>query len=365
LAGCRLAGVGPTALSDDYIEPSAAQSGATPSITAEDGAEVLNAELQADGSGWLLNAGGQLFATLDGGQSWQQLTPPIKPQVVATHGHRLLASEIVGTPGEDLTMKYEVAIALSEDYGSTWATSRVEVAGQPGRLDADLRTDQAVVLVQQTTGVNFSVADILVSDDGINWVTHPAPISGDVAVLARDEVWIAGGATGGELSRSANLGADWTQVDLPRAETETHGVGLPAVVGQDQREAILTVNGEQSKLVRIRSSDEGRTWSVAEETSISASTVAGVAFDAQYADKAWHILTPDGVLVRFAGEDSSSGPADGLLGVVSAYSIADGGLGLALVTSIGCSSEDTCSADQSLMRSSDGGRTWTVIDLPH
>lgn len=244
LASCRLAGVGaPTS------EGSGAQAPARPS--APNLGAIAQAELQPDGSGFLVDADHELFWTSDAGGCWLPLAPPVLPDTVTAEGERILAAELVEVPGGDLRVTYEVAVSLSEDRGSTWTTSRVEVPGQPGQLRASIRGEAVVILVQQTTGINFSLADILVSTDGKEWDLRSAPAAGQVGILAADELWIAGGATANQLFRSSDLGRNWDEVNVTVGDSDPFSLDLPRATSASGREVVATINGETTTLALL------------------------------------------------------------------------------------------------------------------
>jgi hypothetical protein len=56
-----------------------------------------------------------------------------------------------------------IAIALSDDGGSTWTEAEISIPGAPGQLRAAINGLTAAILVQHMSSANFSVADILVS----------------------------------------------------------------------------------------------------------------------------------------------------------------------------------------------------------
>lgn len=50
-----------------------------------------------------------------------------------------------------------------------------------------------VALAQQMTSSQFSIAELFVTVDGVNWSRYEAPVSGFLAVIAPSTVVIAGG----------------------------------------------------------------------------------------------------------------------------------------------------------------------------
>ena len=346
LTGCRFAGAGPT----------------TPTPKAEVPlTEIVGAALAADGSGWVLDASHHLFVTVDGGDTWRSLAPPIEPEAVAASGDYMLVASLVVLQADDMPKGYEVAIAVSEDRGSTWTTTNVPVQGQPGALRVALDGAAAAILVQQTTSSNFSLADILVSKDGHDWSSKLAPIAGKVAITAPDEMWIAGGTTGGELFRSADFGSSWEPVLLPVPSDAQYGVDTPRATGPTRREAVVTINGDSSLVLVIASEDSGISWDQIRNVSIAASTGPGVTIPAAFVGGDWRIVTPDGAAIKMLGDVPSSEATRGLLGGVSDLSMAAGGLGWAAVDASSCPTKSDCESQHVLMRTLDGGTTWARL----
>ncbi len=320
----------------------------------------------ADGTGWLVDDSGLLYLTSDSGQTWTATASPVAPEAVVATADALLVADLVEVPGEDLVTTYQLATAISADGGATWATSTIEMNGQPGHLEVAVNGSQAAVLVQQTTGTNFSVADVIVSMDGLNWITHEAPIAGRISIIGSSELWIAGGAPGNRLYRSDDLGLAWEEVHLPLADSESYGLDAPSGTDATRREAVATINGDSSTVVLLASDNAGLDWSILHEVDLKASTAPGVSLDAQFVEGSWRLVTPDGTLVTLSGDSATSVQTVGLPGVARAYFSGHGGLGWAIVSVAECPSKDDCDASDVFVSTKDSGQTWTEsqLDLP-
>jgi hypothetical protein len=344
-SGCRLAGASPNG-EQDPIEPAN---------------QVVDVDLEPDGSGWVLDASHNVFMTPDGGDTWLSITPPIDAQTVSASGDNVLVASIVELVEGDVIKGFEVAIAASSDKGETWNSAQVPINGQPGSVTAELEGRVAALLVQQTTSSNFSVADVLVSDDFQKWTIRKAPVAGEIAILPGDVLWIAGGASGGELFRSSDYGSSWLPAQLPVRTDAQFGVDLPASTGKSQLPVVATINGDTSDLLIYDSADSGASWQEIHKLDVPFSTGPGVAIPATLVEGAWRIVTPDRTAIAVVGDTVSSSETRGLSGTVTSLSMSAHGLGWALVTTSDCPSKEECESLNILMRSLDGGTTWDPV----
>jgi hypothetical protein len=321
----------------------------------------VDVDLETDGSGWVLDASHDLFRTPDGGDTWLSVTPPIDAQTVSASGDNLVVASIVELAEGDVIKGFEVAIAASADEGKTWNSAHVPIAGQPGSVTAELEGTVAALLVQQTTSSNFSIADVLVSDDLKNWSLSKAPIAGEIAILPGDELWIAGGASGGELFRSSDYGSSWYPAQLPVRSDAQFGVDLPAWTGKSRLQVVATINGDTSELLVYESADSGASWQEIHKLDVPVSTGPGVAIPAALVEGAWRIVTPDRTAITVVGGTVSSSETRGLPGTVTSLSMSADDLGWASVTTSDCPSKEECESLSILMRSLDGGATWVAL----
>uniref|UniRef100_A0A831TGK8 Uncharacterized protein n=1 Tax=Thermorudis peleae TaxID=1382356 RepID=A0A831TGK8_9BACT len=79
---------------------------------------------------------------------------------------------------------------------------------RPGMVTLAIDGGVVAALVQQMTCPQFSIAELFVTVDGMNWSPYETPVAGSLAVIAPSTVFIAGGVETNEPWRSETLGTD-------------------------------------------------------------------------------------------------------------------------------------------------------------
>lgn len=329
----------------------------TPNVDAAN--DVVAADLDTSGAGWALLDDHRMFSTEDGGRKWAPLNTPFGPDTAAMSGDSVLVAAIQG--GAD---GYQVALGRSDDGGQNWHVSKVAVTGQPGSLSASIVGTQAAILVQQTTGAQFSAADLLVSS-GLNvpWSLNPAPIAGRVDVIGPNEIWIAGGAANDQLFRTGDSGKTWMTSPI-KWDDQQVTVSPPVATGLLDRQVAVTINGDDSRLLVLVSHDEGASWVKEEDLTTASSTGVGAALAAATLDGVWFVVDQGGMSPQIAISDTlqATTTAIGLPAGVEHLMWAHDGLAWAEVTISGCASGKTaCYSRRALMGSFDAGRSWTDL----
>lgn len=279
----------------------------------------------SENAGWLL-ADSALYLTRDGGQSWETLTP---------EAGRLSAAFLL-----DAENGWLVALSLSEagdpaytllrtrDGGRNWERWPLAlfVPGAPEAFAENLHlhfldSQTGWLVVKQATGANFSLGALFhTTDGGTTWTRRPSPLGEPVRFVTPASGWMAGGVTGAELYRTVAGGAIWQPVSVgldeasriqflpPLFESPLTGA-LPAVVRDDTG----------ARLEWRTTNDGGETWRPAQRR-----------------------VLPKGVQSL-------------------AWRTAQ--LGWALAAEGRCDSE-ACETVARLLRTTDGGATWTPLTLP-
>ncbi len=202
-------------------------------------------------AGWLLTDS-DLFLTRDAGQSWEALVPD-------RGGAPIGAAFFL-----DVQQAWLITIALSEsgdpaytllrtrDGGRTWARTPLAlfVPGAPEAFAESVHLfflDSQIgwLAVKQATSANFSLGALFhTADGGETWTRRTLPLGGPVRFVRPEIGWAAGGATGAELYRTTDGGASWQPVNAGLGEAarvqllpplfESPLIGaLPALVHDD------------------------------------------------------------------------------------------------------------------------------------
>jgi photosystem II stability/assembly factor-like uncharacterized protein len=281
----------------------------------------------SESDGWLLADSGP-YLTRDAGRSWESLT-------VAAGGEALSAVFFLDPENgwlvtASLTDAGEPAYTLlrTRDGGRTW--SRIPLAlFAPGAPEAFaesvhlsfLDSQTGWLTVKQATSANFSLGTLFhTTDGGATWTRRTLPLGGPVHFVTAESGWAAGGATRAELYRTTDGGASWQPVRVDVGEAarvqllpplfESPLIGaLPALVRDDTG----------TRLEWRTTNDGGETWQLRQTFAL-----------------------PNGV---------------------QTLEWRTAQLGWALAAEGRCYTE-SCATLTQLLRTTDGGATWTPLNLP-
>jgi photosystem II stability/assembly factor-like uncharacterized protein len=277
-----------------------------------------------------------LRRSYDDGHSWRALGSP---------GLGLVEAVAVSPAfSEDRTLVVGSAAGVlhSTDGGEHWQSV---LTGNPVvALTAAGDRDGALILLAgtETDGIFRS------SDGGVGWASaNPGLFELEILALSgspgfgRDKTVFTG--TSGGLYRSRNGGLAWRPLDLPMAETAVQCLALSPAFATD---GVVLAGTEADGL--LRSSDGGRTWTVA--TELPEAAVTALAWSRRTAGLVV-AATGDGVVCSADGGGSWRIVAD--LAPVLALTFAAGPDGEVLLAG---------QPDQGIVRSRDGGRTWATAN---
>ncbi len=255
--------------------------------------EVLDAALVSETFGWVVTQD-ELLATSDAGETWHAvpLPGPSTPQraAAALDPQRRWVTAILGAT---------VRIDHADDGGSTWSGSTLSPQGPPGTVTLAIDGGLVAALVQQMTSSQFSIAELFVTVDGVNWSRYEAPVASSLAVIAPGTVLIAGGAETNELWRSETLGTDWQRVSLGDRGAESITLGAPRMFSQTDGVPPVTLNTEpRSQVAFLVTTDGGKSWCRAGRVTVDASTGPGVRVPAAVTSPLrWFAIEPGGASV--------------------------------------------------------------------
>jgi photosystem II stability/assembly factor-like uncharacterized protein len=323
-------------------------------------------------AGWVLT-GSRLLTTRDRGTHWRDITPgPREPPIQLSDARFLDAAHgWTGAVGGFGTKA--VQIFRTPDGGTTWQSSQVMV-DQPLGITFDFVDPQHGWLVVATqASSNFARFGQLfqTADGGATWSALPPPPSGHpVRFISLSTGWIVGGANFDQLYVTRDGGQSWQQqrVPVPAVYADTSALDLPAFV--DSRLGVLPVKFADGSVQLDFSVDGGATWAI---DATRAPLFIRQPPYARYEAPTPPIFVGNGVMAVALGTElklhaggiwSSVKPR----GFDSVYEIefVNPRVGWAVSSHFGCEGSGAaarCNSRQDLLRSDDGGRSWTAVPV--
>jgi photosystem II stability/assembly factor-like uncharacterized protein len=319
----------------------------------------------ADGPGSVFAplAEGGLLRSADGGATWatvEGIDAPVAAVALAPDGRRVWAPD------------HEGVLHASADGGAAWTSSSVPgvdhltsalvVEGDGGEPRALLGTGDGRVVTATVDG------EVEVVGEGL----PPEPVVGLAAAGGREGALYASTATSG-VHRSDDGGRTWTassdglttsdQRDEPEY-ADRPDFGPLAVAADPAREggAVLFAGGFDGL---FRSTDGGRHWR--ETETIAATVVVGLAVSPAFAEDRTMLVTTylNGAHRSEDGGETWTSVSEGL---VEPGLYDDGPDRFARLFGVAFAPGDGRTAyatrPRTLLRSTDGGRTWTALEVP-
>jgi photosystem II stability/assembly factor-like uncharacterized protein len=344
-------------------------------------------DLISEDEGWLLS-GGRLYWTTSGGREWREITPAglERSSVQAVTFIDSRQGWMIGAQeGQDDSASY--TLARTSDGGRTWRTGppALSEAGaaepMPGAVFLfflDAKTGWLVV--RQASSSNFRVGSLFrTGDGGDSWTRQSMPIGEPVYFVTREVGWTAGGAAGGELYVTRDGGQSWEPqapggpqklVYLPRFDGPETGT-LP----------VITLGDGAAQLELYATSDGGRSWKPAASAQLEPAVTPGQAVVLSAVDAHTWLAAVSGStqLVRVADNgrvDAVSSGDAGVAGMVALdMATAEAGWARSLAGRCDCPAQEgdgsqdasgptNCRQSDSLLRTEDGGKSWSALSLP-
>jgi photosystem II stability/assembly factor-like uncharacterized protein len=356
--------------------PLSAQAPAQAGIHAEPNATGLQGfDLISADEGWVL-IGQRLYWTRTAGRSWNDITPPDVGRFIiraatfldARHGWLVL------------TRSDEYALAQTGDGGATWRVARLSLF-EPGDVGAlagavyvhfiDPQTGWLVV--KQATSSNFSVGALFkTTDGGATWTRLAIPIGEPVSFVTGEIGWTAGGAAGDELYRTQDGGQTWQPQTIARPSGQDERRLLYQLpMFEDARAGVLPVvvaDGDETRVEFYVTDDGGQSWNLGTSAPVEREIAPGTrvplaVFDAEHAvmiapgSERTLSLSTRGKTITVVGRDRMAAGIDAL-------DMATPSVGWARYVAGTCATTARCTVETKLLRTDDGGRTWTVLSLP-
>jgi photosystem II stability/assembly factor-like uncharacterized protein len=233
-------------------------------------------------TGWHVNSEGHLIRTTDGGVHWTDVTPASFPQSTNDGAFFLDESHawLAGTP-DGLDATTSITVVLSSDGGYSW--KRGAPVGIPGPTPVVLNYPPSLFFIDSTHGwlfVSGSVGSAAsgflyrTSDGGLNWQraadSSSQPLLRGMAVVAFASLstgWLTTGCSCGAIpTQSPALvthdgGATWKTQALPAPSNGSCPCEAAAPVFFDAERGMLLLYSSTSSQTLLMTSDGGDTWS--------------------------------------------------------------------------------------------------------
>jgi photosystem II stability/assembly factor-like uncharacterized protein len=350
--------------------------------------ELAGFRLISASDGWL-RLGQHLYWTRDSGQSWTEITPPTLGQSTLQTVEFVDARSgwLVST---QLEASGAVAYNLTQtsDGGATWRVTPLSLfaRGDPDALAeatylhfVDAQTGWLVV--KRATSSNFSVGTLFkTTDGGQNWTELALPIGEPVYFVTPDLGWVAGGPAGDQLYRTQDGGQSWQAqpVGQVKLKPDEHLLyRLPTFA--DDKNGVLPVivtNGVNARVEFYLTADGGNSWSLARTESLRREVTAGTVVSLAVLDtRRWLLIAPqsDRLLSLSANTSAARSISQGnwVKGIIELDMVSPS-VGWASYGSGSCTTEPgqnapaviRCTQETRLLRTTDGGQTWTPLLLP-
>jgi photosystem II stability/assembly factor-like uncharacterized protein len=361
--------------------------------------QVQAFDLISQDEGWLL-AGQRLYWTSTAGWGWTEITPPELDRS-AIQAVTFLDSHqgwmIRAQDEQDGRVGY--TLARTSDGGQTWRTSRISLfePGAPESLPGavylfflDVKTGWLVV--RQVSSSNFRLGSLFrTTDGGETWARQSIPIGEPVYFVTRDIGWTAGGAAGDELYHTRDGGQSWqpqairlsSAARLPQPEIEPQKLTYLPRFDHPQTGTlpVMALSAGSARFELYATSDGGRSWKPAVSVLLESTVTPGQAVALSAVDAHTWVVAASGstqlLRVSDSGQVDLTDSGDPTAAGIVELDMVTAGVGWARSVSGRCegpaqeengsqsaSGPAGCRQSVSLLRTEDGGESWSVLPLP-
>jgi hypothetical protein len=267
-------------------------------------------------------------------------------------------------------------VHYSSDNGATWTTATLP-AGSGNAGGVRLVTENGTVvgmLVTDVTSSNFSAGEWYATSDGGRTWTHYAAPSGGTVTSSNGKLWLVGGPQSNLLYKSTDAGSTWSKVSIPQAVI-ADGAPLTVPGALSNGDVVLVAvtpsssSGSTFGLVVYLSGDQGATWNLKASTSYPGVIGPGGSAASVISSNVVWIGTASGRPRLFRYTDGGGLKPTNSVGLyqegsVSEVSALSGSSAWATVENGACpSGKSSCMEVGSLLATSDGGQTWSQVNL--
>jgi photosystem II stability/assembly factor-like uncharacterized protein len=338
--------------------------------------------------GWIL-LDQHLYWTRDGGESWDEITPSTLEQSLIAAVFFLDRREgwlLLTNLDDSGAITY--AMAQTSDGGKSWQVTPLSLfeAGDVNSLAGAvylhfIDSQTGWLVIRRATSSNFSEGTLFkTTDGGGSWTQLTIPVGEPVYFVSSQIGWTAGGAAGDELYRTEDGGLTWLGQRPNRSLADDQKIFYQLPTFENAEEGVLPVVVTRSKKTVVEfyfSSDGGESWQLATSRQLDGERAASEhvplsVFDSQH----WIIVVPNsGRLLSISnrGESTTTISQDPMLAGISELDMVTPNVGWAKYISGSCSTipkspssqgTTSCSLDPKLLRTEDGGKSWTTLSFP-
>jgi len=379
---------GPSSISAQV--PDEASIYAEPTVTDLQEFDLLSAD-----EGWVL-VDQHLYWTRTGGQSWDDITPPDPDQSIiravsfldTQHGWLILTNA-------DASGFVTYAVAQTDDCGNTWQITPLSLF-QPGDVSSlagavylhFIDTQTGWLVLKRATSSNFSVGALFkTTDGGDTWTQLTIPI-GEPVYFATSEIgWTAGGAAGDELYRTQDGGQTWYPQTMNNEAMNNDNQRLlyQLPTFEDAQAGVLPVviaNGDQTRVEFYVTDDGGQSWNPGASVSLDREIAPGTHVPLTVFDTNRSVMiVPNSDRILSTSDRSEIATVisqDRMTSGINELDMVTPGVGWAKHMSGSCvpvpqtdggpssprATVTRCTLEVRLLRTEDGGQTWTALSLP-
>ncbi|MBN1135553.1 MAG: DUF1906 domain-containing protein [Anaerolineae bacterium] len=364
-------------------------------VTSPEAPYVQAFDLVSPNEGWLLT-GQRLYWTFAGGRQWTEITPAELDRstiqavtfVDSQQGWMILTQdELDGSVG--------YALARTWDGGRIWRTDRLSLfePGSPESLPGAvylffLDATTGWLAVRQVTSSNFRLGSLFrTTDGGDTWSRQPIPIGEPVYFVTQEMGWTAGGAAGDELYYTLDGGQSWQPQALGEPPADAGTPRLTYLPRFDDPQTgtlpLIALGAGLADFELYATSDGGQSWKVAVSIPLEPALTPGRAVALSAVDAHTWLVAVSGSPQLLRVSDS------GQVQVTDRGDLASQAAGIVeldmVTTNVGwarsvsgrckvpAQREDGSQSlsgrvayrqSVSLVRTEDGGKSWTSLPLP-
>jgi len=314
--------------------------------------------------GWVL-AGGDLLWSHNGGEAWEDITPPEADDkvVLATEFVDPLHGWVMSALPSESYSTIELSLSRTSDGGQTWETSAFRTFDEvafPQSVDLEfIDPDTGWAVVRLGSSSNSSDGLLFhTTNGGEDWTEVSAPGGNPVRFLTADHGWTLSGPGRHGLLETSDGGVSWTPVSLtlpPPFEPRNEIYGLP--VFENENLGLLPVILSDSTGTQIWfyvTNDGGTSWFLDQGVEIDEQVSPSSVFPVEIVDTEHWVLPTTGSL-------------SGLVGPVLDLAFASPEVGWATIGGGQCTEDSgsvTCTLLSGLYGTTDGGDSWQPVSLP-
>lgn len=350
--------------------------------------ELAGFRLISATAGWL-RLGQHLYWTDNNGQNWAEITPTALGQatIQAVWFVNPQTGWLVLTHLE-ATGDLAYSLARTSDGGVVWEITPLSLfaPGDPNALAEAIHlqfVDPQIgwLVIKRATSSNFSLGTLFkTTDGGQSWTKLAFPLGEPVTFVNRELGWVAGGPAGDQLYRTQDGGQNWQVQTVGRANLKPdERVLYPLPIFTDAQNGVLSVIVTGNATARVDfylTNDGGDSWTPTGTVALKQVVTVGTVIPLAVLDiRHWLLIAPQSDrLLSFSDNPATTN-------VVSRSEWVKGIRDLDMITpTVGwasygaghCTTEPSkealevirCTQETRLLRTDDGGQSWTPLLLP-